>query len=167
VFLQWRIASQHGWLPAAGVVPFYRGLFGAVSGAPESSPGDDVLAEAISSLRMQSDVRQLGAWMADSDVMSTVERQMALLIELPHKLDQLLSVAADGTVRVQLMTDNVSASQRNRAATAVAVLLLAAAFMVLADAAPMLRQLWASEPWRSAALVITGAVLVWTVGRMR
>jgi hypothetical protein len=167
VFLQWRSASRHGWLPAPPVVPFYRGLFGALSAAPHSDADGDVLADAISSLRVQSDVRQLGTWMADSDVMSAVERQMALLIELPQKLDRLLTVAADGAVRVQLVTDDPSASQRDRAATAVALVLLAAALIVLAGALPAVRQLWASEPWRSAVLVITGAVLVWTVGRLR
>jgi hypothetical protein len=93
---------------------------------------------------------------------------MALLIDLPQKIDRLLTVAADGAVRVQLVAaDPSGASRRNRVATTVSLLLVAAALIVLAGAMPALRQLWASEPWRSAGFVVTGAVLVWAVGRLR
>jgi hypothetical protein len=167
-FLQWRIASGHGWLPAPHVVPFYRGLFGALCAAEDANGEEDVVAEALASLRVPSDARDLGAWMADADVMSAVERQMALLIDLPQKIDRLLTVAADGAVRVQLVAaDPSGASRRNRVATTVSLLLVAAALIVLAGAMPALRQLWASEPWRSAGFVVTGAVLVWAVGRLR
>jgi hypothetical protein len=167
VFLQWRVASRHGWLPSVQLVPFYRALFGILSAVSDAANDEDVLLEAIHSLRVQSDLRQLGGCMAESDVVSAIERQMALLIDLPQKLDRLLTVAADGGVRVQLVTDGASAVQRNRAATAVALLLIAAALFVLAGELPAVRELWASEAGRSAALVVTGAVLVWTVGRLR
>ena len=105
-FLQWRTASRHGWLPAPQLAPFYRGLFGVVAAAPDSAAEVDTLASALSRLRLHSDVRRVGDWMADSDVMSAVERHLALFVELPQKMDRLLTAAAAGSVRVQLVTDD-------------------------------------------------------------
>jgi hypothetical protein len=167
IFLQWRTASQHGWLPGPSLVPFYCALFGVVSGTG-STAGSDIVADAIASLRVTADVRQLGGWAAQADLPAAMERQLAMALDLPEKLNRLLSAAADGTIRVQLMTANPAVTTRRQTVSAaLSLLLVGAALVVLAGESVQVRQAWGSEPWRSIALVAMGALTVWAIGRFR
>lgn len=164
-FLQWRAATKHGWLPSPDLVPFYQGLFAVVTAVRDRAPGRDLLAEAARGLRFEAGVRQFDEWTRGIDVMNAMERQMMLMLQLPQKLDQLLTIAADGAVRVQLVTaEDRGAGRRSRAAAVASILLVAAAVALLAGAAvPWPPGVWDSAP--SLGLLVAGGLLVWAVGR--
>jgi ubiquinone biosynthesis protein len=165
-FLQWRFASQHGWLPRAHVAPFYQSLMEAVARTTDAAAGADALADAIDGLRLTAGLRQLNALAGEVDVMAAIERHMALMLELPDKLDRLLTVAADGSVRVQLVAAD-EGSRRMRSAALLAALLVIAAVALLAGSTSAVRAVWGSQSIGWVALVATGALLVWGVGRFR
>ena len=150
-------------LPARRLV-----LSGAVRGdvgGAELAPGRDVLGEAVRGLRLDAGVRQLDEWFQSADMLSAMERQMLSLLQLPPKLDQLLTVAADGTVRVQLATDEQAVARRSRAAATIALLLVAAAAVMLVGGGVSSSAAW-SESARSVAMLLAGGLLVWAVGRV-
>jgi hypothetical protein len=163
-FLQWRVASRSGWLPSRQLVPFYQGLFAMLSAAGDGG-GRDVFADAVRGLRFDSAVRGADEWASGFDMMTAVERQMLLLMQLPQKLDRLLSVAADGSVRVHLATDDRSGARRSRMAVTLALVLAAAAAIVLAGAAAPLTAA-APESRQALALLVAGGLFVWAVGRV-
>jgi hypothetical protein len=164
-FLQWRTATKHGWVPSAHLAIFYQGFVALMAAVRGSAPGGDVLAEALRGLRVESTVRQFDEWSQRLDVMSAMERQMTLLLQLPQKIDQLLTVAAEGSVRVQLVTDDRRAARRLRAAALVAALMVASGVLALAGAVVPWPDAW-SAPTQSAGLLVAGGVLVWAAGRV-
>jgi hypothetical protein len=80
-------------------------------------------------------------------------------------LDRLLTVAADGSVRVHLAHDERAAPRRARATAALALVLVAAAAIVLASAAVPLDAV-SAESRQALAVLAAGGVFVWVVGRV-
>jgi hypothetical protein len=166
VFLQWRLASQHGWLPASHLVPFYQSLVAVMQSVNRQS-GMDLLEAALRELRWTASLRQLDAVANQGDMLAGMERQMLLLMELPQKLDRLLTVAAEGGVRVQLAAGDGVAPRPHRSAGLVVVLFVAAGLLIVSGSPQSVRQVWETEPVRSIGLVAAGALLAWMVGRIR
>ena len=164
VFLQWRVATRHGWVPATYLVPFYQGLFGLVTAMRDETGGRDVVAEAVCGLRFDAGVRYIEEWTRNLDMTSAMERHMLLLMQLPGKLDRLLTIAADGTVRVQVGAADRPRSRYSRARFAVALLLVVLSAALLAGVPGIDAR---SDAAQSIGFVAAGALLVWAVGRVR
>jgi hypothetical protein len=163
-FLQWRTATKNGWVPTADLSAFYRGL-AAVIAAVAVAHGRDVLAEAVHGLRFETTLRQFDEWSHGLDVTGAMERQVTLLMQLPQKLDRLLTVAAEGSVRVQLVSDERRAARRLRATALMAVLMAACAVAVLAGSIGSWPHAW-SDSAQATGLLVTGGLLVWAAGRV-
>ena len=101
VFLQWRCASEHGWVAPQHVTPFYEGLHALVLAVGREAGGRDFLAEGLRELRLTAHLRQFEDWTRGADFGAEVEQQVAMLMELPQRIDRLLTVAAAGMVRLQ------------------------------------------------------------------
>jgi hypothetical protein len=164
-FLQWRTATLHGWVPAADVTPFYRGLHSVIAAVRELARGRDVLAEAVQALRFETTLRQFDEWSQGVDVTGAMERQVTLLMQLPQKIDRLLTVAAEGSVRVQLVNDQDRAARRLRAAVTMALLMVTGAVMMLVGSTGSGPHAW-SDSAQAAGLLVTGGLLVWAAGRV-
>jgi hypothetical protein len=164
-FLQWRTATKHGWIPTADIAAFYRGLATVIAAVREVASGRDLLAEAVHGLRLATTLRQFDEWSQGLDLTGAVERQVTLLMQLPQKLDRLLTVAAEGSVRVQLVSDERRAARRVRATALVALLMVASAVAVLAGSIGSWPHAW-SDSTQATALVLTGGLLVWAAGRV-
>jgi hypothetical protein len=166
MFLQWRHATSHGWVPASHVIPFYHGSFRIIATARGADGVGDLVADALRTLRAEAGLRQLEEWSRALDPLGAIEQQMTLLMQLPQKLDQLLSIAADGTVRVQLVSgDSAGAARRSRLATAVGLLLVTLAALALAATALSIPSAW-SDAGQAVLLLGAGGLLVWAVGRV-
>ncbi len=166
MFLQWRRATSHGWVPAPHLIPFYQGGFRIVATARAQGETGDPLADALGGLRAEAGLRQFEEWSRALDVMGAMEQQLTLLLQLPQKIDQLLTIAADGTVRVQLVSgDSAGAARRSRLATAIAVLLVTSAALALVATALSMPPVW-SDAGQAVLLLVAGGLLVWAVGRV-
>src|SRR5262249_16272134 len=74
VLLQWRTATRSGWLPSPHIVPFYRAFFAVASAGSDREGDNDAVAEAINSLRFEADLRDLGDWVGQANVVTALER---------------------------------------------------------------------------------------------
>jgi hypothetical protein len=164
-FLQWRTATLHGWVPAADVAAFYRGLHAVIAAVRELARGRDVLAEAVHSLRFETTLHQFDEWSQGVDVTGAMERQVTLLLQLPQKIDRLLTVAAEGSVRVQLVNDQDRAGRRLRTAAMMALMMVTGAVMMLVGSTGSWPHAW-SDSAQAAGLLVTGGLLVWAAGRV-
>jgi hypothetical protein len=88
-----------------------------------------------------------------------------LLMQLPQKIDRLLTVAAEGSVRVQLVNDQDRAARRLRAAVTMALLMVTGAVMMLVGSTGSGPHAW-SDSAQAAGLLVTGGLLVWAAGRV-
>jgi hypothetical protein len=166
-FVQWRAATRRGWLPSAPLVSFYQGLFGLVSAVRDREPGRDVLSSAVARLRLEAGLHRFDEWANGHDVISAMERQMLLLLQLPQKVDQLLTAAAEGSVRVQLVSgDEHRVARQSRAAAVLGgALVLVAGLVLLASGVTSWSAGWSGSA-QTVGLVAVGGLLVWAIGRV-
>jgi hypothetical protein len=165
IFMQWRLATESGWLPSPQLASFYRGMFGLVMAVCPSMHHRDLLAESAADLEMAANLRQFEVTIDGAQLMMQMERQMALLLDLPQKVDRLLTAAAEGNMRVHFLAP---AAARQTApppcSPALAVLLVFAAGGLIVGSYIPGGEAPGFQPWFVPAVGLAG-VLTWIVVR--
>lgn len=165
--LHWRLVSEHGYAPRAHLVSFYRGLFAVAALAQRLSPESDALLEGLRDLRLTAGLSQLREMVGLEELGGQMDRYAALLAELPQRLDDVLTLASDGSAHLGLHPPEVTAARRRKSAVASAMSLLA----VVVSLALLLRAMADSGVWqhRIGAVVFTlcGLLLLRAVSRIR
>jgi hypothetical protein len=168
MFLQWRCASEHGWVAPPHVAPFYEGLHAMVLAVRGGAGGRDLLADALQELRLTAHLRQLEDWTRGADFSAELEQQVAMLMELPQKIDRLLSVAASGMVRLQGPVAEPERRPAPHGAFALTVGTALAAGLVLWSASTeVLRSAAMTQPLRALIAMAAGALILWVLERAR
>ena len=172
LFLQWRVARECGYRPQAHLVAFYRGLATTAQLCRAAAPEHDALRPAIEELRRRGGMDELRGLVSPAGAAgwgAALEPHARLLLELPQRLDELLSMLARGETLIRLEVSDPPESDRRRgslaalAALALAILAVAVAAHRLAD--PALAGVWA-ERVGAVLLVGLGALLLRAVVRL-
>jgi ubiquinone biosynthesis protein len=162
LFAHWRLAGERDHLPLPHLPPFYRGLFTLAQVAYRLAPERDVFAEALQHARLLSGVEKFRD-MVDPRLLGTqLEQYVPLLMGLPQKLDEVLSLAAEGQARLRLQVPESSERRRGKdsAALFLVMLLVLAAFALLSHrVAASLPAAWA-DGFNAVVFVALGALLL-------
>ena len=170
LFLQWQVASKLGYRPRSHLIDFIRGLFSITSTVRRVSRGRDHLAEALEDLRLSAAMNQFKEMMSLGELTEGADKYSTMMMELPRRLDEALSLLSDGTARLKVDTSGPPEGWRDkRSSAAVIALLLTLASIVLL--AHHLSASGFSSQWlgrvSAISFVLTGALLLRAAGWRR
>jgi predicted unusual protein kinase regulating ubiquinone biosynthesis (AarF/ABC1/UbiB family) len=167
LFLYARTARACGYRPRRPLLEFCRGLFAVGLAGRRLAPAHDPLFEGLQDFRMLTGVSQVRDAMSFGNWGGQLDRYALLMAALPQRLDEMLTLAAEGGAR-PAPPDTVRPSRRAESSH----LVLAAALMVLAALALLLHhfvQVGALAGWGetiAAVLFLTvGSLLLWILTR--
>lgn len=168
LFVHARLARSLGYRPGFHLLAFYRGLFSIAAIARRLAPEQDVLREALEDVRLYASLAQMRDVMSFSTWGQQLERYAQLAAQMPQKLDEVLTLAAQGHARSRGSVAAPRTERRRHATSAVVALLLALVAVVLAVRHMM--SVGFAEPWAerigAAFFIVFGALLLRQVGRM-
>lgn len=168
LFLALHLTARQGVRPAPPLRDFARGLFWIAAAAHRLAPAGDPVAAAWGETRVGLELERLRGAAGFDRLGADVGRQVAALAALPGRLDQALSLAADGAIRVRLEIDPPRPGAAGGGDRLLGPLLALAG---LALASPRLADLPQLAGWGeglgAALFVVVGALLLWRVGRRR
>ncbi len=162
-----RLARGCGFRPRFHMVTFYRGLAAVSLAARRLAPEDDALFEGLKEVRVLASFSQMREAMSPGPN-EQWGRYAVLMSELPRRMDELLTLAAEGG-RGRAEVPETQRRQRRRESSH---LVLAACLMVLAALALVLHRFvrasmlagW-GEPIAAALFLAVGGFLLWTLTR--
>jgi ubiquinone biosynthesis protein len=166
VLLHWRLAQRHGCRPPLHLLHFYRALLLVNEAARRLAPERDALRDGLETVRVIATLGQVRDLLTLAQLNEALERYAPVLLELPRKMDEVLTLLTAGSARMQLNVRETAEKQRQRNSTAV----VAALLLVLGGMALLARYLAAEEAggWGAkvalGAFVAVGAVLLLRLG---
>jgi ubiquinone biosynthesis protein len=111
LLVQWRVAAQSGWRVQPHLLQIYRGVQALTECAGALAPGKDVLMLAFQDVRLHIGLNEAQQLLNPLSLPATLDSLLANMVNLPQKLDEVLTLAAEGRLRVKL---NLPASQEQR-----------------------------------------------------
>lgn len=162
LFLHWRFAREAGFRPRAHLLTFYRGLAAVSMTARRLAPDRDALLQAFEEVRLLSSVQQFGEMMNVGQMREMFERYAALMIDLPQRLDEVLTLAAEGNLRRGPRASEPAERPRNTSSMIWVALLLALGAIILLW--PRLDGIW-GERLGAIVFLFFGALLLRLVVR--
>ena len=168
--VHWQAATDCGYVAQLHLASFYRGLFAVTRAAQQLSPETDPLLEGLQEARLLESVARMREMLSLQRLGDHADRYAALLMGMPQRLDQALTLASEGTVRVKLHVPEKLSQQRQKNSTAVmtAMLLLLAA---IAFALPRVTSSFVGSDWagriNAVVFIAGGALLLFAMGRTR
>ncbi len=167
LLVQWRMAREAGWPLATHHLHLYRGLQIMASLATRLAPFEDSLLAALQDERLEMGLAQARRMGDPATVVSTLDRLLQEMVQLPQRLDDVLTLAAEGRLRVKLHVPESNGSQQTRNRTVLLVALLVA----LTGLASIVRQFApafgpGAERLGAVALLFLGGWLLVAAARM-
>jgi ubiquinone biosynthesis protein len=167
LFVQWRFAGENGYRPPPHLIAFFRGLFLVSEVAHRLAPNADPLLDGLEALRQERGQAQIREMLDVNRWGDYLGQGGALLAELPKKLDEVLTIAAEGKMQVQIRDSQTTGQRRKKNATAatIALLLMLVSVALLSHAlAEVFDPLWVNRIG-AIAFVCIGALLLKTAGK--
>jgi hypothetical protein len=117
------------------MISFNRGLFMISALARQLAPERDLLKEAVDAFRLMSALEQFQQMMGLQPMGENLNKYAVMLADLPQKLDQMLTVAADGDARMKLHIAETDPRprQKNSSTATTATLMVLTAVVLLAN----------------------------------
>jgi hypothetical protein len=166
--VHWQAATHCGYVPQSHLASFCRGLFAIARAAQQLSPETDPLLEGLQEARLLESVARMREMFSLQRLGDHADRYAALLMGMPQRLDQALTLASEGTARVKLHVPEKQQREKNSTAVMTAMLLLLAA---VAFALPRVTSSFVGNDWagriNAVAFVVCGALLLFAMGRAR
>lgn len=168
--VHWQAATDCGYVPHSHLPSFYRGLFMIGRVAQQLSPETDPLLEGLQEARLLESVSRMRHTLSLQHAGDQIDRYTALMMAIPQRLDEALTLAAGGSARVKLHVPETASRrrQKNSIAVVTAMLLLLAS---VAFALPRVTSSFAGNEWagriNALAFVACGALLLLAASRMR
>jgi predicted unusual protein kinase regulating ubiquinone biosynthesis (AarF/ABC1/UbiB family) len=132
VLVQWRMTRLARLDLPAHHLRLYRGVHALSVAAGTMAPDSDALLAALQEERLRVGFGTAQPFIDPRELPATLERMLQDMVNLPQKLDEVLTLAADGRLRVklQLPRDDAARRTRNRTVSLVSslVVLTALAF---------------------------------------
>lgn len=157
LLVQWRVTRLSGLDLPAHQLHVYLGLQAVSSVATALAPESDALLAALQEERLRAGFGTAQPLMDPRAIPATLDKLMQGMVNLPQKLDEVLTLAADGRLRVKLHVPPDEESRRVRNGT----VSLVSSLVVLTALAFALRDVRLTQV---AGLEPVGALLVMAVG---
>jgi predicted unusual protein kinase regulating ubiquinone biosynthesis (AarF/ABC1/UbiB family) len=170
LFVQWRLANENGCRPSFHLLSFYRGLFLIAAAAQQLAPQHDSLLRGLKEVRLIELLGQVQQMIGLRPLSNDLDKYATMMMELPKKLDDVLTLASEGNTRLKLrITEGADRRKmKNSLAVSIALLIMLASVILLArhlaingDAGP-----WA-ERIGVFLCVLIGAMLLRVASRSR
>lgn len=130
--VHWRAASRCGYVPQPHLPSFYRGLFMVTSVAQALSPEGDPLLDGLQDARLLSSLSRVRRLMSLQQMGEEFDRYAAMMVGLPGRFDEMLSLGEEGGARLKLrVTERDSDRRQRNSSTVVTALLLVLASVSL------------------------------------
>jgi hypothetical protein len=157
LLVQWRMALQAGWPLKPHHLRLYRGVHATAVIAAELAPAADVLLTALQDERLRFGLAEARQMIDPRTIGATLDRALQEMVNLPQKLDHVLTLASEGRLRVRLQVPDSTGSHRLRNRT----ILLVANLVALTGLASLVRQV---APAYGPSVERLGAVALLLVG---
>ena len=167
LLVQWRVARQSGWPLTPHHLHVYRGLQATATLATQLAPHDDALLGALQNERLQMGLVEARRMMDPGTIAATLDRVLQEMAQLPQRLDDVLTRAAEGRLRVKLHVPDGGGVRHTRNRTT----MLIASLIALAGLASVVRQFAPAfgagiERLGAVALLLFGGWLLVVAARM-
>jgi predicted unusual protein kinase regulating ubiquinone biosynthesis (AarF/ABC1/UbiB family) len=153
VLVQWRVARDAGWPVSPHHQHLYRGLYAITEIANALAPDTDTLLAALEDERLRVGLSQAGRALDPRFAAETFERTILQLADLPQKLDDVLTLASEGRLRMKLQVPDSRETEHVRNRTVLLVTTLVA-FAALASVVRQLVPIWGTGVERVGAVVL-------------
>jgi predicted unusual protein kinase regulating ubiquinone biosynthesis (AarF/ABC1/UbiB family) len=157
VLVQWRVAREAGWRLTPHQLHVYRGLTGLAAIAQTLNPEEDVLLSALQEIRLRRGVADAAAVFDPAAVGARLDTAVREMMTLPQRLDDVLTLAAEGRLRVKLQVPEARENRTVRRQT----IRLVAGLVLFAAIASLVRHV---APASGAGLERLGVVALLIVG---
>src|SRR6185503_2440894 len=165
LFMHWKFMHRSGYQPRVHVPSFYRGLFTIAGISRQLTSNRDPLQRALQDVRVLAETERLRDMLSASRVTEQIDAYLALMMNLPQRLDQALTAIAKREVQVQGMSQ--SHKKKHSWAVELAMWLMFGASVLLFKRVEI--NLTSSQSGRLDIVVIVlfGALLLLSVNRRR
>jgi predicted unusual protein kinase regulating ubiquinone biosynthesis (AarF/ABC1/UbiB family) len=170
LFVHWKLASARGLRPQRHLLAFYRGLFQTAAHTRRLAPYSDPLLDGLQEVRTIEIVAQFRDMLGLSQLSDNLDRYAAMMMGLPQKLNEVLTLVAESGARVRLQSAQEVGHRREQSSSAVviALLIVLAAVVLLshhvsASAAGGIRL----DRISAVVFVVVGALLLRAINRGR
>jgi ubiquinone biosynthesis protein len=157
VLVQWRVATEAGLALDAHQLHMYRGLHALAAATAALAPDTDALLAALQEERLRVGFGSAQPLIDPRALPATLDKLLQDMVHLPQKLDEVLTLAAAGRLRVKLHLPHDDAARRSRNRT----VSLVSSLVVLTALAFTLRHVPATQ---LPGLEQIGALVVFVVG---
>ena len=124
LFVHWKLMSEHGLRPQRHLLYFYRGLFQTAANARRLAPYSDPLLAGLQGVRTIEMLAQFRDMMELSRLSDNLDKYTAMMMGLPQKLDDVLTLVAESSARVKLQGTGAIGPRRPKNSSAVVIALL-------------------------------------------
>lgn len=162
LFLHWRHAGKANYWPRPHLSSFYRGLFIISNISQRLAPTRDALKDALQDVRVLAGMQKFREKLTIKEFGEQMDKYFGMMIDFPQKLDQTLTLMAEGNARLRLSVAEPAQRVQKKTPPTVVALLFATAAMVLL--APYVKH-YLADSWSQSfkALVF----LLWAVMLLR
>jgi len=168
--VHWQAATECGYVPTPQMSSFCRGLFAIARFAQHLSPETDPLLEGLQEARLLESISHMREMLSLQRLGDHVDRYTAMMMAMPQRLDQMLTLTSEGSPRLKLhLPETASHRQvKNSVAVMTAMLLLLTA---VAFALPRVTSVFVGSVWagriNAVAFIACGALLLMATSRIR
>lgn len=169
LLLQWRFASDLGYIPMPHVPSFYRGLFTLARVTEVLAPHRDSVSEGLRDIRVFDAMTRFREMAAPQQLGEMIDKYAAQFLELPQRMDKFFAIGADGcaNIRVTLAENPGQRKQKNLATVRYALLIVGTAIVMAANSeAAKFGEVWASRI-NTLVFVLLGSLILWAVVRAK
>lgn len=121
LIVQWRVAREAGWRFTPAQLHAYRG-FGAIAAMTQAlAPQDDAVLDAFQDVRLRRGVSNAASMLDPGSLGTRLDTALREMVTLPQKLDEVLTLAAEGRLRVKLQVPESHERRRVRNQTVLVI----------------------------------------------
>ena len=155
LFVQWKLAHEHGYLPRQSLPSFFRGLYLVAQLARQLSPERDAFAQALEDVRLITRMEWFKDMLGPDQFGRQMNQYAALMMELPQRLDEALTLVAEG--RTQMRERHERRGRQNSSVMMVALVVVLGAFVLLVQHASVVT--W-NDSLKALVFVVLGACVL-------
>lgn len=137
LLVQWRAAHDAGCLLGPYYLHVYRGVQAVDTILERAAPDEDLLLGALEDYRLRVGLSEAAQLLDPRALEQRLDSALQEMVNLPQKLDEVLTLAAEGRLRVRLRMPESGGSRRLKHQT----VLLVAGLVVLTAMASLLRHI--------------------------
>ncbi|HEX6464955.1 MAG TPA: AarF/UbiB family protein, partial [Vicinamibacterales bacterium] len=102
VVVQWRVAREAGWRVTPHQLHAYRGLLQIAAIVQTLVPDEDILLSVLQEVRLRRGISDAATVFDPGAMGARLDTALREMVTLPQRLDQVLTLAAEGRLRVKL-----------------------------------------------------------------